>query len=121
MRKLLRRCFFGSVGLVLLHVLVVIGFAQQPEWSVTLVDAPVRIYPDLNRTPLATLPPGTPVQIMERRGEWFRISFRDRSLGDRVGFVRAEHIRPTGQNQQPAIVPAPTDRPQSTVTSPPPT
>jgi hypothetical protein len=100
-----------------LSVLSGLAAAQQLESGVVLVDAPVRIYPDVNRVPLATLTPGTSVQILEQRGEWLRISFRDKTLGDRVGFVRAEHVRTARQNQ-PATPPAPNERTQPTVSSP---
>jgi len=115
MPKLPRFHLFASVCLIVVLTPVVNTFARQTERSVTFVDAPVRLYPDLNRTPLATLPPGTPVQIMEKQGEWLRISFRDSSLGDRVGFVRAEHIKPLAKDQHPAAVP---QEPQSIATSP---
>jgi hypothetical protein len=96
MRRPHRR-FFATVCFAFLSVLAVIAAARDLESGVTVVVAPVRLYPDPNRTPLATLSPGTRVQILEQQGDWLRISFRDRALGDRVGFVRAEHVRTARQ------------------------
>jgi len=95
------RRFFGIVCVALLSTVVVITSAGQWEPSVTTVETPVRIYPDPNRSALATLSPGTSVQIVQRQGDWVRISFWDKAYGDRTGFVRAEHVRGGRLNQSP--------------------
>jgi len=103
-RTLHRSRFVAPVCLAFIFALVVITAARQFESGVTVADAAVRVYRDPNRAPLATLSPG----ILEHQGEWLRISFRDRSLGDRMGFVRAAHVRTARQNQ-PAPPPPPND------------
>lgn len=62
-------------------------------------DAPVMLLPEEGRTPLAVLTAGTRVQVIDAPEEgWYRISFQDNYLfGDRVGFVRAEHVRVFGR------------------------
>ena len=74
MRTLYRRRFFATVCLVALFALAFTASARQSESGVTVASTSVRIYPDLNRTPLATLSPGTSIQIVERKGDWLRIS-----------------------------------------------
>jgi hypothetical protein len=105
--------FLAALCLASLSALAIIVGAQELESGVTVAAAPVRLYPDPNRTPLATLSPGTRVQILERQGDWLRISFRDRGVGDRVGFVRAEHVRTARQIPPPP--PAPQEQAQPTV------
>jgi hypothetical protein len=54
----------------------------------------VTLFPEPGRTPLATLGAGTQVQVLsaEQKG-WYQISFQDGYLfGERVGYVRVEHV-----------------------------
>jgi len=83
------------IALLILTSLSAVGRAdgQQSRFAETTVEAPVRIYPDLTRTPLATLPAGTEVMVLEVQGDWVRVSFKDTAYGDRVGYIRAVQLR----------------------------
>ncbi len=67
--------------------------AQESESAVVAVAAPVRVKPNETWTPLATLKRDTRVRVLARDGDWYRISFRDLQWGERVGFMKAEHLR----------------------------
>ena len=69
----------------------------QTQNGVIAGSAPVTLAPDEGRTPLATLREGTWVKLLsgEENG-WYRVSFRDTYLGERVGYVRREHLRIQG-------------------------
>lgn len=72
------------------------GYAQERRvLGVVAVSAPVTLLPEPGRTPLATLAEGTQIQVLGiEDGGWYRISFQDSYLwGDRVGYVRSEHVR----------------------------
>ena len=75
------------------------GYAQEQRVAgVVAVSAPVTLLPETGRTPLATLAEGTQIEVLgsEENG-WYRISFQDSYLwGDRVGYVRSEHVRVSG-------------------------
>jgi hypothetical protein len=101
MRELHPARIVAAIVLTFLSALAVTEAAAQSGTGVTVARAPVRLYPDVNRTPLSTLPPGTSVQVLENKGDWIRISFRDQTYGDRVGFVQAEHLK-IGPQSQPA-------------------
>jgi len=90
------------LSLLVVAVSVNISAAQPPSAGVVLQDSPVFLYPESNRTPLATLAAGTQVRIVETRGEWYRVEFRDPAFGPRIGWVLSARIR-----VQPATSPAP--------------
>lgn len=71
------------------------GKAQETRvFGTVTVPAPVTLLPDEGRTPLATLTEGTEVQVLAKEEGWYRISFQDSYLwGDRIGYVRAEHVK----------------------------
>ena len=52
----------------------------------------VRLLPDLERRPLATLPAGTIVKVIRRDGAWINIEFRDARYGERTGYVLASAL-----------------------------
>jgi hypothetical protein len=52
----------------------------------------VRLLPDLERLPLATLPAGTIVKVIRRDGAWIHIEFRDARYGERTGYVLASGL-----------------------------
>jgi len=52
----------------------------------------VRLLPDLERLPLATLPAGTIVKVIRRDGAWINIEFRDARYGERTGYVLASGL-----------------------------
>jgi hypothetical protein len=52
----------------------------------------VRLLPDLERSPLATLPAGTIVKVIRRDGAWIQIEFRDARYGERAGYVLASGL-----------------------------
>src|SRR5262245_7727894 len=100
--------FRRRAGLTAAIVFAAATFAQaQPAQPTTgngvLVNAaPMFLTPDPNRTPLATLPFGTNVRVVEKVGDWYRVVYRDQYLGDRTGYVRIENIR---IEPRPAAVP----------------
>ena len=55
--------------------------------------APVFLLPDATRTPLRTLAAGTSIRIMEEKGDWVRIEFRDNQYGARVGYVQRKFVQ----------------------------
>ena len=72
------------------------AIAQGQRLMATVADnAPVTIVPEPGRTPLATLAEGTQVQVLGPAEDgWFRIAFQDNYLlGERIGYVRTEHLR----------------------------
>jgi hypothetical protein len=91
-----RRSTFVPIFVAILCGWIATTVAQVQRMLGTIVEsAPVTIVPEPGRTPLATLSEGTQVQLLgpEENG-WYRITFQDNYLlGDRVGYVRAEHIR----------------------------
>jgi hypothetical protein len=100
----LRRRFIAAACLTL--VSMISPGKAQAQSGVTVASAPVRLLPDESRTPLATLPPGTSVRVIERQGDWIRISFQDKTYGDRVGYLRAEHLQ-INSPTKPAAAPSP--------------
>lgn len=61
--------------------------------GVILESAPVFLLPDSTRTPLRTLTAGTSVRVLEEKGDWVRIEFRDNQYGVRVGFVQRKFVQ----------------------------
>ena len=74
--------------------------------GVLINNAAMYLTPDPTRTPLATLPAGTPVRVLAKEGDWYRVVFRDRYLGDRTGYVLAANVR-----IEPAAPPSAAPRP----------
>jgi hypothetical protein len=70
-----------------------ISAAQTGSVGVVLESSPVYLYPDATRTPLATLAAGTQVRIVETRGDWSRVEFRDPVFGPRVAYIATSRIR----------------------------
>jgi hypothetical protein len=87
---------FLAIFVALLCASMAVAAADRQRPMATIADnAPVTIVPEAGRTPLATLPEGTQVQLLgpEEDG-WYKIAFQDNYLlGERVGYVRAEHLR----------------------------
>ncbi len=106
-----RRSTFAVIFVAMICASTATGVARQRILGTISDAAPVTIVPEPGRTPLATLAEGTQVQILgpEENG-WYRITFQDNYLlGDRVGYVRAEHVRvgsapigPAGRGTPPA-------------------
>jgi hypothetical protein len=63
------------------------------DGGVIVESAPVFLLPDATRTPLRTLPAGTSVRVLEEKGDWVRIEFRDAQYGARVGFVQRKFVQ----------------------------
>jgi hypothetical protein len=61
--------------------------------GVILNPSPMYLSPDPTRVPLTTLPAGVQVRVLAREGDWLRVVFRDRYLGDRTGYVLAANVR----------------------------
>jgi hypothetical protein len=75
---------------------------SQPVVATIAETAPVTLLPDPARTPLAMLHEGTQVKLLGPQEEgWYRISFQDNYLfGDRVGYIRVEHVRLPGSSER---------------------
>ena len=58
-----------------------------------LANAPMFLFPDNKRTPLATLPAGTVVRVSGKEGDWYQVVYHDAFLGDRTGYIEAANIR----------------------------
>jgi hypothetical protein len=87
---------FLGIFVALISASMATVIAQGPRLMATVADnAPVTIAPEPGRTPLATLAEGTQVQVLGPAEDgWYRIAFQDNYLlGDRIGYVRAEHLR----------------------------
>jgi hypothetical protein len=76
-----------------------------PAAGVIVPPSPMYLVPDATRVPLTTLPSGTPVRVLVREGEWYRVVFRDRYLGDRTGYVLASNVRIEPATAGPAAAP----------------
>src|SRR5262249_47716353 len=64
--------------------------AQDVKFPVsgTIVKAtPVFWLRDANRSPIVLLPAGTAVQVLEKEGPWYRVSFRDPKNEKRIAYV----------------------------------
>jgi hypothetical protein len=81
-----------AVGLVL--GIAAAAHAQPMGGTGVLVNtAPMYLFPDATRTPLATIAAGTPVRLLAREGDWYRVEYRDPYLGNRTGYILATNIR----------------------------
>jgi hypothetical protein len=58
-----------------------------------LTEAPMFLLPDAGRTPLATLPAGTTVRVLEKEGDWLKVIQHDSFLGDRTAYVQSANVR----------------------------
>jgi opacity protein-like surface antigen len=69
--------------------------AQVPsgDSAVVSVSAPIFLRPDATRTPLRTLAPDTPLTVLNRQGDWLQVTFEDRQLGRRTGWIEARFVR----------------------------
>jgi hypothetical protein len=67
--------------------------ASRLDGGVILEAAPVYLLPDATRTPLRTLPTGTSVRVLEEKGDWIRVEFRDAQYGARVGYVQRKYVQ----------------------------
>ena len=64
-----------------------------PEAVIT-EPTPVYLLPDATRVPLRTLPAGTPVRILQEKGDWLQVEFTDSQYGRRVGYVQRKFVQP---------------------------
>ena len=71
--------------------------ATRLDGGVILETAQVFLLPDATRTPLRTLTAGTTVRILEEKGDWVRIEFRDAQYGPRVGYVQRKFVQVRNQ------------------------
>jgi hypothetical protein len=115
----MKTCRFVAASCLVWLMCLVAAHAQQGQTATVAASAPVMLMPDPSRTPLATLRPGTQVKVLtaEEQG-WYQVSFRDGYLGDRVGYVRSEHLRlaaaPAGP-EKPAVAVAAASAPVKAV------
>jgi hypothetical protein len=100
---------------VLILVGTIASEAQRSFDAVVISPAPVRLYPDENREPLATLPAGTYVRVLSRNGDWCQVSFRDRRWGERIGYVRSSQVKSLSAATAAPAAPVP---PSTTDTAP---
>lgn len=61
--------------------------------AIVATEAPIFLLPDATRTPLRTVPPGTALTLLERKGDWLQVTFEDRQLGRRTGWMEARFVR----------------------------
>lgn len=61
--------------------------------AIVAAEAPIFLLPDATRTPLRTVPPGTPLTLLERKGDWLQVTFEDRQLGRRTGWIESRFVR----------------------------
>lgn len=98
-----------SAMLALVMMTSVTASAQNVRGTGVLVArAPMFLLPDATRTPLTTLETGTIVRVLDKEGDWYKVIFHDRFLGDRTGYVQAVNIRI--ETSTPGAPPAPTPR-----------
>ena len=85
---------FVTLATCLLLGSVSIGAQQRTDEHMARARTPlaVRLLPDLERLPLATLPAGTIVKVIRRDGAWINIEFRDARYGERTGYVLASAL-----------------------------
>ena len=70
----------------------VVSAADDPVATVTAI-APIYLLPDANRSPLRTAAVNTTLRVLEGKGEWFKVEFRDPQYGLRQGYVLARNVR----------------------------
>jgi hypothetical protein len=123
---------FALIFVAFVYASAATGMAQGPRVMGMIGDsAPVTIVPERGRTPLATLPEGTQVQILAAEEDgWYKIAFQDNYLlGERVGYVRIEHLRlaspasstprsPGSKSPAPALLKQPITRPGTASAAP---
>jgi hypothetical protein len=89
--------------------------AQEVFGAAALVsaEAPIYLLPDATRTPLRTLPPGLPLTLLARKGDWLQVTFEDAQLGRRTGWIESRFVRIREAEPQapPPGPPAPAARP----------
>jgi len=92
--------------------------AQQVFGAAGLVsaEAPIYLLPDATRIPLRILPPGLPLTLLDRKGDWLQATFEDPQLGRRTGWIESRFVRVRDAESQPTPPPAP---PPTTATRPP--
>jgi len=56
-------------------------------------EAPIFLLPDPTRTPLRTLPPGLPLALLDRKGDWLQVTFEDARFGRRTGWIESRFVR----------------------------
>lgn len=114
----------GSPGAVVLLCLTL--FATPSAAAQDVVDAPavvetaapIYLLPDATRTPLRTLAAGTALVLLQRQGEWVQVTFEDRNLGQRTGWIESRFVRVRAA--LPGLTPDPVpEDPAATAASPP--
>jgi hypothetical protein len=90
-RRLARVTFFAA------SLVLAVGQAaraQEPSRrGVLTVNAPMFWIRDVTRTPAEILPAGTPVEVVRREGDFYRIVFRDPKFGNETGYVAVANVR----------------------------
>jgi hypothetical protein len=67
----------------------------QTVTAIVVTEAPVYLFPNTQRTPLATLPVNTALRVLAEEGDWVRVEFPDARFGPRVGYVERKRVRLT--------------------------
>src|SRR5438093_1408744 len=89
-----RRALRAALPLFVLTAATAAAQSQGTSGTGVVVNAtPMYLLPDATRTPMVTLPAGTQLRVITKEGDWYRVVFRDRYLGERTGYVLAANIR----------------------------
>ena len=65
----------------------VIRGQQLPDTVSVGTAVPLRLYPDINRQPLTTIPAGTSLKLIKSEGDWLLVVYRDPGVGERQGYI----------------------------------
>lgn len=107
------RCIF--LAFVWLTVGSVIDVMAQETTAIVIEPAPIYLTPDASRTPLRTLAVNTPLRVIDEKGEWLQVEFRDPQFGARTGYLARNKVRirsaqlpdPIPATQRPDVTPEP--------------
>src|SRR5262245_33980582 len=55
-------------------------------------NAPIFLYPDSRRVPLQIAKEGSRISVLDTEGDWYRVEFRDPSVGLRVGYIEKKFV-----------------------------
>ncbi len=91
-RRLARGLLIGLATLVLCGA-ASLAHAQEPRPAVVPQGAPMYYLRDTSRTPIYILPPNTPIQVLSREGEWYRVVYHDQKWGDETGFIQIANVQ----------------------------
>ena len=90
-------------GLFILFSFHVFGQTENPKVRITVMQANVHLWPDLNSQVLIQVPGGTELEYMEKVNEWYRVYLLPDEKGiQRLGYIHqnyVEELKPVSQGQ----------------------